>query len=76
MFDVYFYRKEIGIEVHQEEGRFKLDARFYRLLVARRLVGHGVQRKRRLVAAIFLREGSSPCLTSLEPAMELTHCDN
>ena len=34
-------------------------------------MGHGVQHDRRLVAAISLREGSSLCLTSLEPAMEL-----
>ena len=35
------------------------------------LVGYGVQHERRLVAAFSLREGSSLCLTSLEPAMEL-----
>ena len=35
------------------------------------LVGHGVQHKHRLVAAISLREGSSLCSTSLKPTMEL-----
>ncbi len=44
---------------------FKVDARFC-------LVDHGVQDNRRLVATVVLREGSSPCLTSLEPVMELT----
>ena len=61
MFD---HQKETSIEVHQERRVFKVDARFY-------LVGHGVQHERRLVAAISHREGSSLCLTSLEPTMEL-----
>ena len=64
MFDVCCHCKETSIEVHQERQRFKVDAWFY-------LVGHGVQHERGLVAAISLREGSSLCLTSLEPAMEL-----
>ena len=35
------------------------------------LVGHGIQHERGLVATFSLREGSSLCLTSSEPAMEL-----
>ena len=64
MFDVCCHRKETNIEVRQERRQFKVDARFY-------LVSHGVQHERRLVGATSLREGSSLCLTSLEPAMEL-----
>ena len=45
MFDVCCHQKETSIEVHQEGRQFKVNARFC-------LVGHGVQHKCRLVAAI------------------------
>ena len=43
---------------------FNVDARFY-------LAGHGVEHNCRLVATVVLREGTSLCLTSMEPVMEL-----
>ena len=64
MFDACYHQKESNIDVHQEGRRFKVDVQIF-------LVGHGVRDDHRLVAAIFLRESSSLCLTFLELAMEL-----